>query len=43
MSTTKISAALAQTDKDALLQAMSTTSRFASTLQLKKSYRFWLI
>jgi hypothetical protein len=40
MSRSPISASLSQTDRDALLQAMSTTSRFASTLPLKKDYHF---
>ncbi len=40
MSTAPISATLAQSERDAVLQAMSTTSRFASTPQLKKSYHF---
>lgn len=40
MSTAPISATLAQSDRDAVLQAMSTTSRFASTLPLKTNYHF---
>jgi hypothetical protein len=50
MAENRISASLAPADKEAVMQAMSTTSRFstrrsanASTLQLEKSYRFWLI
>jgi|GEM_PF-2124395 hypothetical protein len=40
MSENRISASLAPADKEAVMQAMSTTSRFASTLQSNKSYHF---
>ncbi|EKF06010.1 MULTISPECIES: hypothetical protein [unclassified Tolypothrix] len=40
MSTSPISATLKQSDRNDLLQAMSTTSRFTSTPPLKKSYHF---
>jgi hypothetical protein len=40
MAENRVSASLTPADKEAVMRAMSTTSRFASTLQLKKSYHF---
>ncbi|BAZ01257.1 hypothetical protein NIES37_52560 [Tolypothrix tenuis PCC 7101] len=41
MADNRLSANFSPADREAVMQAMSTTSRFASTQQFAKSYRFW--